>query len=373
MIAFIKNYFFEIAISRYFLALGIILLTLVTRLLFNRLIIKVLKRWAQKTSFKYDDLFIEAIHPPLNAFIMSTGFFLALFILGLPRAPVDMPLFLENTYKVTLSVILVWLVYRLTDLLAYVFKQFILVSNEEFAQQFAELFRQSLRILVLVLGGIMIIQNLGYSVSSLLTGLGIGGLAVALAAQDTLANFFGTIVMVTDRPFKIGDWIQFGNVDGQVESIGFRSTRVRTWSKSMMIIPNKLLTSEIIQNWSLMPKRRVQMTIGITYDSPQASVQLLLTRIREILKNDPAVDSEFYLANFVDFSPSSLDIMIYYFTISTKWAEHLAVRERINLQIISLISEMGLLFAFPSQTVYFGNSLRSTPGTAALTSKAAEY
>lgn len=102
-------------------------------------------------------------------------------------------------------------------------------------------------------------------------------------------------------------------------------------------------------------------------------MQLLLDRIREILKNDPAVDSEFYLANFVDFSPPSLDILIYYFTISTKWAEHLAVRECINLKIITLISEMGLSFAFPTQTIYFGNSLPPVPGKSELASKVADY
>lgn len=360
MFKVLETVFLGIPIYNYFAALFIFFAALVIRRIFNRYIIKTLKKWAKKTSFEYDDLFIEAIHPPVGALIIVSGLFSAIFALklNLPKEMIDISKFLREAYPVTLSVIVVWAVYRLSDLLSYIIRKIFMKSHDEIALQFADLFKQALRVMVLVIGGIWIVQNLGYSVGSLLAGLGIGGLAMALAAQDTLANFFGTIVMITDKPFKVGDWVQFKNVDGAVESIGFRSMRVRTWAKSLMIIPNKMLTSEIIQNWSAMPKRRVKMTIGLTYDSPRDKIQLFLARVRDMLKNDPEVNQEFMLVNFNDFGVSSLDIFIYYFTNTTQWAEYLLVREKINLKIMEIVEDLGLSFAFPSQTVYFGNELQ---------------
>jgi MscS family membrane protein len=351
----------KIPLYRYLISIGIFFLSLILRRVFNRYILKLLKKWTTQTSFKYDDLFIEAIHPPVSALIMVSGLFSAIFALNItpaPNAPPDafqVGNFLHQVYPITLSIITVWAAYRLSGLLAYIVREIFANNNEELSGQFSDLFKQALRIMVIVIGGIWILQNLGYSVGSLLAGLGIGGLAVALAAQDTLANFFGTIVMVTDRPFKVGDWVQFQNVDGLVEFIGFRSTRVRTWSKSLMIIPNKVLTSEIIQNWSAMSRRRVRMTIGMTYDSPRDKIQFFLEKIRELLRNDPDVDPEVIQVFFTDFGASSLDILVNYFTKAVQMAEHLQVREKINLNIMQLAEEAGLSFAFPSQTVYFGN------------------
>src|SRR5690606_25648500 len=117
------------------------------------------------------------------------------------------------------------------------------------------------------------------------TGLGIGGLAVALAAQESLGNFFGSISLVADRPFKVGDWIQVGSkIDGDVEEIGLRSTKVRTWSKSQMTIPNKFLANEIVENWSRMPKRRVKQVIGVTYGTSPEDMDGLVQDIRQLLR-----------------------------------------------------------------------------------------
>jgi len=359
MLEIINYPFLEIPVYRYILAVITFFIALLLRRVFNHYIMKILKRLTKKTSFKHDDLFVEAIHPPISALLLVSGFFLALTVLQIPKTILDIADFITRTHKVALSVIMVWAVYRLGDLLSFTLKNIFIENNEEIANQFADMFKQALRVMVVVIGGILIIDNLGYSVSSLLTGLGIGGLAVALAAQDTLSNFFGTIVMLTDRPFQVGDWVQFRNVDGAVETIGFRSTRVRTWAKSIMIIPNKILTSEIIQNWSVMPKRRVKMTIGITYDSSREKIQLLLEQIREVLRTDPEIDQDFILVNFTDFGPSSLNIFVYYFTKSIQWATYLKVREKINLKIMKVVEDLGLSFAFPSQTVYFGNELET--------------
>lgn len=340
---------------------GIILVTLIGRKAFNRYISRTLTKWAQKTAFRYDDIIVEAIRVPAQAFIISIGLYFALFVLRLPREPYDLFHFVNQSYKVALSFIAVWTVYRLTDLVAELINRYFSKEDESMAQQIAPLVRQALRVTVVIIGGIMIVQNLGYSVGSLLAGMGIGGLAIALAAQDTLANLFGTFVMFTDQPFKVGDWIEFKGVDGDVEQVGFRSTKIRTWSKSLVSIPNKLFASEIIENWSAMPKRRVKMTLGLTYDTPPEKMEEYLSRLRDLLANDEAVDQSFFLVNFTDYGPSSLNIMVYYFTVTTVWKEYLHARERINLQFMRMAREVGVSFAFPSQTVYFGNELPGLP------------
>lgn len=358
---FLRNTTLGIEFIRFLISFVIILGTLFVRKLFDRYLGKKLRKWAAKTEFKYDDLLLDAILPPVSAFILTTGLFFAVIQLGIAREPYDITGFASRAFKVALSVIATWMVYRLGDLFSEILRTAFAKTDTELADQFAPLARQSVRILVVVVGAILIIQNLGYSVSSLLAGLGIGGLAVALAAQDTLANFFGTIVMFTDRPFKIGDWVQFKTVDGDVESIGLRTTRIRTWSKSLVVVPNKMLTSEIIENWSAMPKRRVKMTIGVTYDSPPGKVAELVNRIRTLLVEDEGVDQEYMLVNFTGFGPSSLDLFIYYFTKSTVWAEYLDVRERINLKIMKAVESLDLSFAFPSTTIYFGENSNPLP------------
>jgi len=344
-------------IYRFGVAFLIVLASLVLRKIFDKLISKKLHQWAAKTHFLYDDILISSLSPPVSALIFSMGIFFALFVFDLPREPYDWPRWITQAYRVTISLIAVWAAYRLCELITEISKNFLSRQDTDLADHFTPLVRQSLRITVLLVGGILIVQNLGYSVTSLVAGLGIGGLAIALAAQDTVANLFGTVVMFTDKPFKIGDWIKFGEVDGFVEQFGFRSVKVRTWANTLLYIPNKMITSDVIENCSSMKKRRVKMTIGIQYDSPPDKVRELVRRIEEMLKSDPDVNQEYMLVRFTDFGPSSLDIFIYYFTNSTAWAEYLDVRQRINIQMMDLVHELGLSFAFPSHTLYFGNTL----------------
>ena len=213
------------------------------------------------------------------------------------------------------------------------------------------LLRRALKLFVGVMGGLLVIQHMGYPVASLLGGLGIGGLAVALAAQDTLSNFFASVILFTDRPFKVGDWVQIGDVDGDVESIGFRSTRIRTWPKTLVTIPNKIIANTQVENWSAMPKRRIRFTLPVTYDAA-GQIEALVNGIEEILKRHPGVDQEYHLVNFTDFGENGLEIFVYYFSSSTVWKEHMQVRQEVNLEIMRLLERLGLKVALPSRALY---------------------
>lgn len=340
------------------LAFGALLLALVLRYIVDRIVFNKLHKLAERTKMRYDDLLIAAIRPPLSAMFLAVGLYVALLTLQLPSKPWDLPAILGDAWQVSLLLVGVWLVLRLVEPVVALIQDALARSDETLSLQFTPIIRTSLRVVIFALAGVLLIQNLGYQVSSLIAGLGIGGLAVALAAQDTLANVFGTVVMLTDRPFKVGDWVLLGEVEGTVEQIGFRSTRVRTWGKSVVVVPNKLLTSQTIENWSEMPKRRVKQTLSLTYSTTPEQMVAFVDRVKALLAGDPAVDPEFHMVQFTDFGASSLDILVYYFTRTTAWAEYLAERQRLNLEFMRIAREVGVGFAFPTRTVHFGDALQ---------------
>jgi MscS family membrane protein len=250
----------------------------------------------------------------------------------------------------------------MADALAVLLAELSSKTESKLDDQIVPLVRKAVKTFLAVLGFILIAQNLGYSVSGLLAGLGIGGLALAMAAKDTLANLFGSLMILVDRPFHVGDWITFNGGDGVVEEIGLRSTRVRTFAKTVVSIPNAALANATVENHSLMPKRRIKFTLGVTYDATVAQVESLVANIEAYLHGNPDIDQEFMLVKFTEFNTSSLDLFVYCFTVTTDWTKHLAVRQEVNLKIMHMVEEMGMEIAFPTQTVHLaGAALESAP------------
>jgi MscS family membrane protein len=309
-----------------------------------------LRKATGRTAWKHDDRLVKLLEAPVSVFSLIVGVFFAVMVLTLPS---EADLFALRVFQAGTVTVAFWGFLRIVDLVADALEEG--ARERQMAiHAFLPLIKKAARIFLIVIGVILVVQNLGYSVGSLLAGLGIGGLAVALAAQESLGNFFGSVSIAADRPFKIGDWIQVGDkVDGVVEEVGLRSTRVRTWARSQLTIPNKVLAGEIIQNVSQAPTRRVVQTIGVTYETTPEQMEALLEDFAGILRQDPGVDQETILVHFMDFGASSLDIRVLYFTKSTAGLEHLAVRQRVNLAIMRAVAARGLSIAFPTRTVYF--------------------
>ena len=219
-------------------------------------------------------------------------------------------------------------------------------------QHFMPLIKKSLGVVFAVLAAITIAQRMGIDVKAFIAGLGIGGLAFALAAQDTLSNFFGSLVVAVDRPFRVGEFVRIGSAEGTVEDIGLRSTKLRTGARTQVVIPNKMVANEIVTNLSRMPQRRVDQTIGLTYHTTPVQMQALLEDIRGLLRADPEVHQQLIAVNFTGYSESSLDIGIVYFAANPDWQKHLDLRERGNLRIMRAVAARGLSFAFPTQTLH---------------------
>jgi len=338
----------DIAIWRYVTAFSIVVATLFIRKFINSFVLGGMQKGLAKTTLEYSRRAIESLKKPINALVIWGGLVLAVTVLGLPESVED---FLHSSYLVALGIIVIWAFYRLVG----VFSDYLEhgVKGSSFDRQLVPLIRKSLRAFVVLIGTLTILSSLHVDVGSLLAGLGIGGLAVALAAQDALGNLFGSIVLLSDRPFKLGDWIEVGSkINGMVETIGMRSTTVRSLSNSLITIPNKMLASEVIINWSRMWKRRVQQTVGVTYDSRPDQIQALVAKIDEILRADEGVNQDRVIVRFADFGAYSLDIVIDYFTTGIRKAEYLGTKERINLKIMEAVASLNMSIAFPTQTIH---------------------
>lgn len=349
----------ENAFGRVLTSLGILLVAVLLRRLLLAAVFKVLKKLASRTSSQLDDKLFTGLEAPLSSFLLVLGTFLALAILNLDPQLDRVVLWL---FQITIMTVIFWGFLRATDIVADHLHERAKEKSHGITP-FIPLIKKTLRVFFVVIGVILIIQNMGYSVGSLLAGLGIGGLAVALAAQDSLSNFFGSLVVAVDRPFKLGDFVQIGALMGTVEEIGLRSSRLRTPQRTLVTIPNKMMANEVITNFSVMPQRRVDQTIGLTYDTTPEQMEAILGDIRAILKNDPGVHQEFLAVNFLGYGASSLDISIIYFAADPAIVQSFELRERINLAIMRAVLARGLSFAFPTQTVHVATLPPAPPPT----------
>jgi MscS family membrane protein len=267
---------------------------------------------------------------------------------------------LETSIAVFSTLALIVFIYRLIELLVYELANFARREDNLLDQTFVQMMRLIARIIVIVVGAIYLIRAVsGKPLSALLAGLGIGGLAVALAAQDTLKNFFGSIMIMLDKPFSVGQRIVAGGHDGTVEEIGFRSTRVRTLTGNLVTVPNEKLATDSIENIGRRPSIRRLANITITYDTPLKKVKKAVEIIREILDNHEGMDPEFPpRVYFNEFNDASLNIiMIYWYFPPDYWA-YLEFNQRVNMEIMRRFEEQGIEFAFPTTTTYLAHDSR---------------
>lgn len=214
---------------------------------------------------------------------------------------------------------------------------------------------KSLKTIVVILGSLLALQSVGLNVMSLLAGLGLGGLALALAAQDTAANLFGSITILADHPFKVGDWVKIKDIEGTVEEIGFRSTRIRTFYNSVITIPNAMMAKETIDNMGVRTSRRIRQVLGITYETPPDLIEQFVEQIRYLIKQHPNVNPETVTVSFNNYGPSSLDILVVFHLQVNTGAEELAHQQAIFVDILKTAELMKVNFAYPTQTVYYKN------------------
>lgn len=254
------------------------------------------------------------------------------------------------------------LAYRLVDIVIDVLQRRADETESKLDDGLVPLLRTVLRLFVLGVGLIFALQNLDVDVSSLLTGLGLGGLAFALAAQDTARNLFGGVTVFIDKPFEIGDWIEVDGIEGTVEAVGFRSTRIRTFYDSQVTVPNGRLVDSGVDNMGRREWRRYKTNLGIGYHSSTDQVEAFVDGLRNLIRGREGFRQDYFIVEFIGFGESSLDVMLYCFIGASDWNAELRARHDLNLDIMRLAEQVGVEFAFPTRTVHLPDQSRSAPG-----------
>lgn len=261
-------------------------------------------------------------------------------------------LYLTLVLKVFLWVNLIRTCYMAAEALGLALQEWSKTTENDLDDHLAPFATKTFKVLVIVVGFLMMLQNFGINVTALLAGLGIGGVALAFAAQDTVANVFGTITILLDRPFKLGDWVKIGDTEGNVEELGFRSTRIRTFYNSLITIPNSVVAKERIDNYSARRGLiRFRHTLGFTYDATPAQLHEFCENLRYHLLQDPTIDRNRILAHFNSYGDFSLNVLVnFHYTLQDGEVDASRINSYLNL-IFETAQKTGLSFAFPTQTL----------------------
>lgn len=330
----------------------IIFLALLLDLMSNRGLVRLLKK-AQENRAAWDDIILHALAGPLRLLIWVVGLGLALHVINRekPGTLLDVA---EPLLRVGVLLALVWFFLRLVNggerMFAARKQQGERTIDIGTVSAVAKLLRAS----IYITGALVILQSLGYSISGVLAFGGIGGIAVGFAARDLLANYFGGVMIYLDRPFSVGDWVRSPDqeIEGTVEHIGWRLTRIRTFDKRPLYVPNALFNTITLENPSRMLNRRIYETVGIRYeDAPH--MPEIIRKVRDMLQNHPEIDRNATLiVNFNSFAPSSLDFFLYTFTRTTDWVHFHEVKQDVLLQVLAIIEDCGAECAFPTSTLH---------------------
>ena len=246
----------------------------------------------------------------------------------------------------------VLLAFRAIDIFTDVLARRAALTESRADDQLIPLLNTTLKGFVIVVGALFVLSNLNVNVTSLVAGLGLGGLAIALAAQDTIRNLLGGVTIFADRPFQVGDWVVVDEIEGTVEHVGFRSSRVRTFYNSLVTVPNARMVDSGVDNMGLRRWRRYKTTLGLAYHTSTDQIQAFVEGIRAMIRANPNMRRDYYIVEFHGFGPSSLDILVYCFIDAEDWNAELRTRHVFNLDIMRLTEELGIEFAFPTQTVH---------------------
>ena len=320
--------------------------------LFRALLRKILYKIVQKTNTSIDDEILEAIKKPIDFLFIIIGIKFAMVVLYLDDEIITM---VDKLIRSGFIVVVFWSVINILNHLSVNIHKITNKFGDKINADFSNFIVKSIRFFILILGFIAVLQEWGYNVSGFIASLGLVGMAFALAAKDTAGNLFGSLVIFTDKPFKIGDWIKTPEVEGTIENVGIRSTKVRTFAQALVSVPNGTLANSAILNWSKMGKRRVKTTLGLTYGTSGETLENIIKDIKDMLQNHPDIHQETIHIYFSAFGESSLNVFCYYFTKSTNWAEFMNVREKTYLSIMKIVENNGSSFAFPTQTLHIEN------------------
>lgn len=336
-----------IPLANLIFAFLVFLFILVLRHFFTYIVITFLQNFAKRSKTYYDDRIISALKAPIrfSFIIVALHFF---FLLIFKETP-----FIKNVLNSLMLYTLFWAILAIAEALREIVYKATAKFNDDLSKEMGGFILTLIKVLISGIGLAAILQVWGVNVTALIASLGLGGLAFALAAKDTASNLFGSLALLLDRSIRIGEWVKVGGVEGVVEDVGMRTTKIRSFGKALITVPNSIVANSPIENFSRRGIRRIKMHIGLTYDTNSTQLLEIKNRIEQMLKSHEGISQKDSLMVYFDnFGDSSLDIFIYTFTNTANWAKYLETREDINVKIMQIVEECGSSFAFPSQSIY---------------------
>ena len=353
---FLPQIFFEfqlldVALWQWIALLTLVLLSAIASWLLAVLIIWALRPLAARSETPIDDQMLEGAAAPIRLAIAALVFRAGVAPLGLDLEVLG---FISLLLQALLIVALTWLLFRATDVLASRVEERLVARGQSTATAAVPPGRKAVKAILFLFAFVAILDSLGFSVTALIAGLGVGGIAVALAAQKTVENLFGGITLYSDQPVRVGDFCRFGDQVGTVEEIGMRSTRVRTLDRTLVAIPNAEFSNLKLENFAKRDRMRLFAMIGVRYETTPEQLRYILVEVRRLLYAHERVTPDPARIRFVGFGAYSLDLELFAYVNTSDWSEFLGIREDIYLRVMEIIEASGTGFAFPSQTLYLG-------------------
>jgi len=347
-------------VASYLLSAGILLFGFIFKTVLSRLLSGIMYRLV-KRFFHEDNLpeFRRLLLQPLEVLLFLVFLYLAFQVLDYPldqseikKGDPFLKTFMFRTYQVFVIVALTWVVLRLTDFIGLIFKYRTEKTVSKLDDQLVPFFKDFAKVLIVIFAFLAMLGTVfGVNVAGLVAGLGVGGLAIAFAAKESLENLLASFTIFLDQPFVVGDLVQVGEVVGVVEKIGFRSTRIRTLEKSFVSLPNKHMIDKPLDNLTLRTFRRAKFDINLTYDTTSAQIRAITRDIQDFIDQHPRTNQDGRV-RFLNLGPHSKDVMVLYFVDTMDWNEFIDIKEEINYKIVEIVERHGAVFAFPTQTLY---------------------
>jgi MscS family membrane protein len=309
----------------------------------------LLKKLTQRTVTKWDDLILDAIGSPLSVLWAILLGFVAVDVLAETGGNVG---FLNTGLRTGLLIVFFWMLLRLVSVLGQNAETAAFTSSRPSMRALVPLAVRIGYFAVLAIGLVAVLADLGYPVASLVAGLGIGGLAMALAAQKTVENLFGAFSISVDQPFSVGDTITVDGTTGEVQAIGLRSSRLRTPERTMVTIPNGKLAEMKVESFSPRDRIRLNTVVGLTYDATSAQLRTILAQVEQTLRAHPKTFQDDVVVMFRAFGAQSLEIEVNVYFLTTSYGEFRSIRQEMLLAFMEIVERAGAEFAFPARTVH---------------------
>ncbi len=341
--------------------LAALLLIVILRWLLTWLLLRPLRKLVGRSSSDIDDRLLEASVSPVQLAGIGISLIVVTFVFAFDAQVKNIAVTIGRALLISAVFFGAMRWFEVLTLRPDVFAR---LTGWSIPERLLPFLNTLVKFLIIALGVIFVLQELDFDVAALIASLGVVGIGISLASQNTVANMFGFAAIVSDNPFKVGDFIKTPNVTGIVETVGVRATRVRQLDQALVTVPNNALTDAVVLNWSRIEKRRLDVTLTFTYSTTADQMRQAIAEIRELLQNTDDIDPETVIAHFVDFDSSSLNVRVIAQVLLADWKSFTALKESLMLEIMDIVEKLGISFAFPSRSLYIESTPESVAGQA---------